>query len=464
MVCIWSTSVRLTWGVASLRSILLNMHTWASRVLKPKIQACVYQVSRYLELAAPRAPLSTYTDNSDKPLWTFGFKAQSATGFTSTTNIKMTSADVTDLTKAFGSSSLADSGKPINGSYQHCDTAGNLKKSTKWLGFGSSPKHRSENMGLFGEPTPTKTNQVLFGGPSTFGSTNTAVFGDPHLGKSKELFEHAMRSAKPRLSDCGSTRRFGCVNDHPVDLKADNNPSCRGVCNTPGVTLEATGKPRNPGTTRRAFSPYRERDGPTRTTQEMQTITFHSPYQDYSLEELRLADYAKGHRYDESSEEEGNDNQSVETDDLGSEEDSNSDPDSGECDHSDPDDCSCQPPNSIPEDDTECDDDSEPDASDRDDESDSDASDLDASTTKGKFWMKQNLKGVLHALQSQPLSGERRMDWTSLELITRALGIETRVQVFRLADEFRSPFGICSVPLERIVRLLKHSLKELRKR
>jgi hypothetical protein len=46
MTCIWSTSVRLTWGVATLRAIIMNMHTWASRLLKPKIQASVLAVVR----------------------------------------------------------------------------------------------------------------------------------------------------------------------------------------------------------------------------------------------------------------------------------------------------------------------------------------------------------------------------------------------------------------------------------
>ncbi|KAH7075071.1 hypothetical protein FB567DRAFT_536111 [Paraphoma chrysanthemicola] len=44
MACIWSTSVLLTWGVASLRAIIMNMHTWASRILKPRIQACIFEI------------------------------------------------------------------------------------------------------------------------------------------------------------------------------------------------------------------------------------------------------------------------------------------------------------------------------------------------------------------------------------------------------------------------------------
>lgn len=43
MVCIWSTSVQLTWGVAALRAIIRNMHIWASRLLKPRLQIWVLQ-------------------------------------------------------------------------------------------------------------------------------------------------------------------------------------------------------------------------------------------------------------------------------------------------------------------------------------------------------------------------------------------------------------------------------------
>jgi hypothetical protein len=46
MICIWSTSVRLTWGVASLRAIIKNMHTWSSRLLKPRLQVAISQVSQ----------------------------------------------------------------------------------------------------------------------------------------------------------------------------------------------------------------------------------------------------------------------------------------------------------------------------------------------------------------------------------------------------------------------------------
>jgi hypothetical protein len=62
MVCIWSTSVRLTWGVATLRAIIVNMHTWASRVLKPRIQACAVQALKNHHASPPQKPAAPDID------------------------------------------------------------------------------------------------------------------------------------------------------------------------------------------------------------------------------------------------------------------------------------------------------------------------------------------------------------------------------------------------------------------
>ena len=53
MRCIWSTSIRLTWGVVSLRAIVKNMHTWSSRLLKPKLQVAILQASKRLPTKSP---------------------------------------------------------------------------------------------------------------------------------------------------------------------------------------------------------------------------------------------------------------------------------------------------------------------------------------------------------------------------------------------------------------------------
>ncbi|KAH7070236.1 hypothetical protein FB567DRAFT_216878 [Paraphoma chrysanthemicola] len=46
MVCIWSTSALLTWGIASIRAVIMNMQTWATRLLKPKIQHAIVEALR----------------------------------------------------------------------------------------------------------------------------------------------------------------------------------------------------------------------------------------------------------------------------------------------------------------------------------------------------------------------------------------------------------------------------------
>jgi hypothetical protein len=65
MACIWSTSVQLTWGVAALRAIIMNMHTWASRILKPQLQAWVLQALQN-DLKSPT--MSPETSDNDPTL------------------------------------------------------------------------------------------------------------------------------------------------------------------------------------------------------------------------------------------------------------------------------------------------------------------------------------------------------------------------------------------------------------
>jgi len=60
----------------------------------------------------------------------------------------------------------------------------------------------------------------------------------------------------------------------------------------------AAAAPPNNGTGTTPFSAFSEKDGTSTTaTQQYQTITFMQPYQNYSLEELRVVDYNQGRRY-----------------------------------------------------------------------------------------------------------------------------------------------------------------------
>jgi hypothetical protein len=68
MICIWSTSMRLTWGVASLRAIVKNMHTWSSRLLKPRLQVAISQASRCLPITIPSGLLRPPSQNLPVPV------------------------------------------------------------------------------------------------------------------------------------------------------------------------------------------------------------------------------------------------------------------------------------------------------------------------------------------------------------------------------------------------------------
>ncbi|KAH7395366.1 hypothetical protein DE146DRAFT_659883 [Phaeosphaeria sp. MPI-PUGE-AT-0046c] len=480
MICIWSTSVRMTWGVASLRCIVLNMHMWASRVLKPKIQACIYQVSRRLKSATPYTLLSVNAGPSDKRLCASGLKVQRATSSFSTKEIENAKVDIIDLTQAFESSKITDAfGRPV-GHDQHFDCAAHLKEGTKlFSGFaheskgrglfgnsshankntgllGSSP-HEGMGGGLFGASPQANTSTSLFGGSAGYTSTKTGLFGSSSCTNTgKSLFGDSARPST-RESRLGGSSRHDSPNRRPFGRIAKlNDDSDHGyVSKRPAAALEATGKFHRLGTADVAFTSYKEGD------ENYQTITCRWPYRTYSLEELRLADYGKGNRYDGWNVQSGDDQQSVDTDNIGSEEDSNFDRDDDTYDHYSLDDSSCLHSNSEPEEESGCDEDLESDTCDPDPNPDSDSFDGDTCTSNSDYWDKLDRDCVIQALLSRPVSGERRIDWFLLNSITRGLCAEDRAKMFVLANKFRNPNGTCSVPLELVIRLLDDDVEEI---
>ncbi|KAF2702903.1 hypothetical protein K504DRAFT_495952 [Pleomassaria siparia CBS 279.74] len=46
MVCIWASSIQLTWGVVALSALVANMYMWASRILKPKVFSWIFEAWR----------------------------------------------------------------------------------------------------------------------------------------------------------------------------------------------------------------------------------------------------------------------------------------------------------------------------------------------------------------------------------------------------------------------------------
>tara|TARA_R110002003_G_scaffold878_8_gene21736 strand:+ start:5247 stop:8648 length:3402 start_codon:yes stop_codon:yes gene_type:complete len=79
---------------------------------------------------------------------------------------------------------------------------------------------------------------------------------------------------------------------------ANNNTTTTGFGGTTGGGFGANANQPNNGTASTPFQPFSEKDGTTgNATQQYQTISFQQPYQNYSLEELRVADYNQGRRY-----------------------------------------------------------------------------------------------------------------------------------------------------------------------
>jgi nuclear pore complex protein Nup98-Nup96 len=79
----------------------------------------------------------------------------------------------------------------------------------------------------------------------------------------------------------------------------NNNTTTGGFgANTGGGFGAGANPPPNNGTANTPFQPFSEKDGTSGNAQsQYQTITFQQPYQNYSLEELRVADYNQGRRY-----------------------------------------------------------------------------------------------------------------------------------------------------------------------
>ncbi|KAF2277162.1 uncharacterized protein EI97DRAFT_432771 [Westerdykella ornata] len=153
--------------------------------------------------------------------------------------------------------------------------------------FGSKPFGGSGTTGtsLFGGGSSTGPT---FGG---FGSTNTSTpaFGGGSTGGG--LFGQKTTGFGTTSTGTGTGGLFG----------GGSTGGGFGSTTTGGFGTSTSGfgaatstQPNN-GTGSVPFSAFQEKDGTG--SQHFQTITFQQPYQNYSLEELRLADYNQGRRY-----------------------------------------------------------------------------------------------------------------------------------------------------------------------
>ncbi|KAF2628709.1 hypothetical protein BU25DRAFT_490343 [Macroventuria anomochaeta] len=147
--------------------------------------------------------------------------------------------------------------------------------------FGSGASTGGSTFGGFGSNNNNNTSSGFGGGAST----GTSLFG----GASKPTFGGgSTTNTGGGLFGGGSTGGFG-----------SNSTTAFGSGTSGGFGAAATNAPNN-GTAGTLFQAHTEKDGAS-ATQHYQTITFQQPYQNYSLEELRLADYNQGRRYGNSN-------------------------------------------------------------------------------------------------------------------------------------------------------------------
>ncbi|KAH7383192.1 nuclear protein 96-domain-containing protein [Pyrenochaeta sp. MPI-SDFR-AT-0127] len=147
--------------------------------------------------------------------------------------------------------------------------------------FGGGGSSSGSAFGGFGAQN-TNTTTSAFGSGSTntggmFGQNKTTGFGASSTGGGG-LFGGG-----------GTSGGFGST---------AANTSTGGFGASTGGFGAGANPPPNNGTANTPFQAFTEKDGAnTNATQQYQTITFQQPYQNYSLEELRVADYNQGRRY-----------------------------------------------------------------------------------------------------------------------------------------------------------------------
>ncbi|KAK7515235.1 nuclear protein 96-domain-containing protein [Phyllosticta citriasiana] len=160
-------------------------------------------------------------------------------------------------------------------------------------GFGSAAKP-----GGFGTTNASTTGGSLFGSTATapasgtgfggFGNntSTTSAFGGANTGGG--LFGQQNKPATGFGSTPSGGGLFGGGTGTSTSTPAFGAAASSALGNTPT---------NNNGTAATPFSAYTEKDNAANQNAHYQTITFQSPYQGLSLEELRMQDYAQGRRY-----------------------------------------------------------------------------------------------------------------------------------------------------------------------
>ncbi|THZ60174.1 hypothetical protein D6C86_05164 [Aureobasidium pullulans] len=176
----------------------------------------------------------------------------------------------------------------------------------------SSPFGAAANKPAFGSAAPA-TGGGLFGGGATstpastgfggggFGNTanNSTGFGGANAGGG--LFGAAKPATAGFGGTTGNTMFGGAANTQPstgFGSTTANTTGFGGAASTPGFGAAA---PTNNGTASTPFSAFIEKDAAGSANSHYQSITFMQPYQAFSFEELRLADYTAGRKFGNSN-------------------------------------------------------------------------------------------------------------------------------------------------------------------
>ncbi|KAF1946052.1 hypothetical protein EJ02DRAFT_336826 [Clathrospora elynae] len=169
-------------------------------------------------------------------------------------------------------------------------------------GFGANANNNTTTFGSkpFGSST---TGSGLFGGGGGgFGSntTNTtSAFGSNNANTGGSLFGQAKPTGFGASSTGGAGIFGGAGTGGGFGTPANTTTGAFGASTGGGFGSNNTGNPPpNNGTANTPFHAFLEKDGAQGNAQsQYQTITFQQPYTNYSLEELRVADYNQGRRY-----------------------------------------------------------------------------------------------------------------------------------------------------------------------
>ncbi|EXJ95256.1 hypothetical protein A1O1_00376 [Capronia coronata CBS 617.96] len=180
---------------------------------------------------------------------------------------------------------------------------GGTSTNTSGSLFGSKPASNpfgtsttNTGGGLFGGANNATTNTGFGSSTGGFGSTNNA-FGGTNTGGSGFSFGNASANKPAFGSAANTTPLFGQGGSGTTG--AFGTSSAFGSAGA-GTALSSQPVPPPEGTAATPFAPTLEKDAAGQSS-NYQSINFMPPYQKYSFEELRLADYNAGRRFGTST-------------------------------------------------------------------------------------------------------------------------------------------------------------------